>query len=227
MKSKNIRSLVAIAVLAVAALGSQAFAQSDSPAKGYFQQGIKYVQVDNLELAAKAFHASVESDPQFADAWLMLGATLLDLDHWEDGEKCLLKAIDLKPELGTHPDVMHMLAIINVQRTRTEDSVGTSLEGIGVVEADARRYFDLGVEFAIRDDVEQSTRAFLIAVRIDSSNAEAWVGLGLGLYDLGHQQLALRCLKQGLAIKPALGENMIIQSVLAELGERPFELIVR
>jgi tetratricopeptide (TPR) repeat protein len=219
MKSLNIPYIIAPAVLAVAALVSQASAQSDSPAVRYFQQGVRYVQADNLDLAARAFRASVQSEPKFADAWLMLGATLLDLDYWEEAEKCLLKAIELKPELGTHPHVKQMLAVLGIPRP----TAGENPEREISVRADARRYFNLGVELAMKEDVEQATSAFLAAVRIDPDNAEAWVGLGLGLYDLGHRQLAVKCLRQGLAIRPAIGENELIKSVLAELGERPPE----
>lgn len=224
MKSMNICYLISPAVLAVAALVSQVYAQSESPASRYFRQGVGYIQADDLELAAKAFHASVLSDPKFADAWLMLGATLLDLNQWENGEKCLLKSIELKPELETHPYVRQMQAHIRIRQTRAEDSVSTS-PAERVVGADASAYFEMGVAFAIRDDVEQATRAFLVAVRIDSSYADAWVGLGLGLFDLGHQQLALRCLKRGLEIRPALGESEVVQSVLAQLGGIPVERI--
>jgi tetratricopeptide (TPR) repeat protein len=219
MKSLKTPCSIAPAVLAVAVLISQASAQSDSPAVRYFEQGVRYVQADNLDLAAKAFRASVRSEPKFADAWLMLGATLLDLDYWEEAENCLLKAIELKPEFGTHPHVKQMLSVLGIPRTTAEESIGQSPEREIAVRADARRYFNLGVEFARRQDVEQATGAFLAAVRIDPNNAEAWVGLGLGLYDLGHRQLALNCLKRGLAMRPEIGENEAVKSVLTELGE--------
>src|SRR5215510_7467547 len=111
MKSLNIRHIIAPAVLAVAALVGQASAQSDPPALGYFKQGVMHVQAGNLELASEAFRASVQSDPRFADAWLMLSGTLLDLGYLEEGEKCLRRAIELKPELETNPDVTHLLEI--------------------------------------------------------------------------------------------------------------------
>jgi tetratricopeptide (TPR) repeat protein len=219
MKSLNIPCIIAPAVLAVAALVSQASAQSDSPSVRYFQQGVRYVQADNLDMAAKAFRASVQSEPKFADAWLMLGATLLDLDYWEEAEKCLLKAIELKPEFGTHPHVKQMLGVLGILRPTAEENPERGM----AVRADAIRYFNLGVEFARREDIEQATSAFLAAVMIDPDNAEAWVGLGLGLYDLGHRQPALNCLKRALAIRPAIGENEMVKSVLTELGERPPE----
>jgi tetratricopeptide (TPR) repeat protein len=222
MKSLNIPHIIAPAVLAVAALVSQASAQTDSPAVRYFQQGVRFVQADNLDMAAKAFRASVQSEPQFADAWLMLGATLLDLDYWEEAEKCLLKAIELKPEFETHPHVMQMLGVLGILRPTAEESPERGI----AVRADARRYFNLGVALAMRDDVEQATSAFLAAVRIDPDNAEAWVGLGLGLYDLGHRQLALHCLNRGLAINPAIGKSELIKSVLTDLGEGPPEKFV-
>jgi tetratricopeptide (TPR) repeat protein len=227
MKNFNIRHLIALAVLVVAATVGQASAQSDPPALRYFRQGIMYVQTNNLELAAIAFRASVRSDPQFADAWLMLSGTLLDLGYWEDAEKCLLQAIELKPELGTRLDVKQMLAILGIRQPGEEGSAGSSPRGSRDVGTDAISYINLGMVFASRGEIEQATRAFLAAVWTDSSNAEAWIWLGLGLYDLGHQQLSYRCLKRGLAIKPELGEDKLIKSVLAEISENYAELTVQ
>ncbi|MCI0666228.1 MAG: tetratricopeptide repeat protein, partial [Acidobacteria bacterium] len=95
------------------------------------------------------------------------------------------------------------------------------------VGTEAISYLNLGMALASRGEIEQATRAFLAAVSIDSSNAEAWIWLGFGLYDLGRQQLSYKCLKRGLAIKPELGENELIKSVLAEIGESYAELTVQ
>ena|GEM_PF-3435658 len=227
MKNLNVRYIIALAVLIIAAAVSQASAQSDPPALRYFRQGVMYVQADNLELAAKAFQASVRSDPQFADAWLMLSGTLLDLGYWEEGEKCLLQAIQLKPELDNRADVQYMLEILGLRQPRVEGRSDSSRGEGRNVETDAISYINLGKVFASRGEIEQATRAFLAAVRTDSSNAEAWIWLGFGLYDLGRQQLSYNCLKRGLAIKPELGENELIKSVLAELDERYTEITIQ
>src|SRR5262245_9833457 len=226
MKNLNVRHIIALAVLIVAVAVSQASAQSDPPALRYFRQGVMYVQADNLELAAKAFQASVRSDPQFADAWLMLSGTLLDLGYWEEGEKCLLQAIQLKPELDTRADVQYMLEILCLRQPREGRSESSRREGRNV-ETDAISYINLGKVFASKGEIEQATRAFLAAVRTDSSNAEAWIWLGFGLYDLGRQQMSYKCLKRGLAIKPELGETELIKSVLAELDERYTEITIQ
>jgi tetratricopeptide (TPR) repeat protein len=227
MKSLNIHHIIAPAVLAVAAFVGQASAQSDPPELRYYKQGVTYVQTGNLELATEAFHASVLSNPRFADAWLMLSGTLLDLGYLEEGEKCLRKAIELKPELETNPDVNHLLEIFGIREPRAVAGVGISPEGKMAVGADARRYIYLGMLFAVRGEIEKATRSFLAAVRTDSGNAEAWIWLGFGLFDLGHQQLTYKCLKRGLAIKPELGENELIKSVLAEIGEGYPELPIQ
>jgi len=226
MKNLNVRHIIALAVLIVAVAVSQASAQSDPPALRYFRQGVMYVQADNLELAAKAFQASVRSDPQFTDAWLMLSGTLLDLGYWEEGEKCLLQAIQLKPELDTRADVQYMLEILGLRQPREGRSESSRREGRNV-ETDAISYINLGKVFASKGEIEQATRAFLAAVRTDSSNAEAWIWLGFGLYDLGRQLMSYKCLKRGLAIKPELGENELIKSVLAELDERYTEITIQ
>src|SRR5262245_54719699 len=168
MKNLNVRYIIALAVLIVAAAVGQASAQSDPPALRYFRQGVMYVQADNLELAAKAFQASVRSDPQFADAWLMLSGNLLDLGYLEDGKKCLLQAIQLKPELDTRADVRYMLEILGLRQPRGEGRSDSSRREGKNVETDAISYINLGKVFASKGEIEQATRAFLAAVRTDS-----------------------------------------------------------
>ena len=123
MKGSNVRRLAVLSVLVVLGFVGQAAAQSDPPAIRYFRTGARYVQAGDPEMAAKAFRASVRSNPQFAEAWALLGATLFDLDYWEEAEKCLLKAAELKPEIGADPDVKEMLALLGATR-RPEAGVG-------------------------------------------------------------------------------------------------------
>jgi protein O-GlcNAc transferase len=219
MKSLKFCHIIASAVLAVASFVGQASAQSDPPALRFFNQGVMYLQAENLELATEAFRKSVRSAPRFAEAWLMLSGTLLDLGYLEEGEKCFRKAIELKPGLETHPDVNNLVEILGIRQPGGEVDLGTSLERKMMVGADAKRYINLGVAFALKGEIEKATKSFLAAVRTDSGNAEAWILLGFGLFDLGQQKLSYKCLKRGLEINPELGENNLIKSVLAEISE--------
>ena len=210
MKGSNVRRLAVLSILAVAGLLGQAAAQSDPPAIRYFRTGARYVQAGDHEMAAKAFRASVRSDPQFAEAWALLGATLFDLDYWEEAEKCLLKAAELKPEIGADPDVKQMLALLGATR-RPEEGVG----------GDAKWYFGLGAGYAAQGEVKKAIGAFFAAVRIDPEHAEAWVGLGLGLIDQGDQQYGLECLRRGLAIRPELAGDGAVKLALAAPDQKP------
>jgi tetratricopeptide (TPR) repeat protein len=227
MKSLNICRIITPAVLVVATIVSQSSAQSDPPPLRHYKQGVTYVRAGDLELAIQAFSASVRNDPQFADAWLMLGGTLLDLGYLDEAENCLRKAIELKPELEIHPDVYQLLEIFGIRQPKAEDDEGINHEKKMVIGVDANSYILLGSAFALRGEIEKATRSFLAAVRTDSGNAEAWIMLGFGLFDLGHKQQSYKCLKRGLEIKPELGENVFIKFVLAEIGESYTELRIQ
>jgi hypothetical protein len=61
--------------------------------------------------------------------------------------------------------------------------------------------------------------SFYTVVRIDPNFAEAWVGLGIGLYGLGDRQSALRCIRRGVELKPALANNNTVKAVLQGAGD--------
>jgi Tfp pilus assembly protein PilF len=219
MKSFNFNRLFALSVLTLVVFVGQVSAQSSSPAIKYFQLGTKYAQAQNFEMAAKAFRASVRSDPKFAEAWVMLSASLFELDYWEESEKCMHKAIELKPEIGGNPAVKEMLAIVSGEQPAPNESNGANAKGDEASAADATKYFNLGMAYGKKGDVENATKAFYTAVKIDPDYADAWVGLGVGLYDLGDQQSALKCIRRGVALKPELAENNVVKAVLSEADD--------
>jgi len=219
MKSRYYGRIVVLSVLILVTIASDASAQTDSPAIRYFQVGNRYVETHDYEMAAKAYRASVHSDPKFAEAWAMLGATLFDLDYWEEAEKCMRKAVELKPEIGLTPAVKEMFAILSgEQPTTTENSISGNT-GDKASGEDASKYFDLGMAYGKKGDDKNSIKAFYMAVRIDPNYAEAWVGLGVAIYHFGDRQTALKCIRRGVELKPALANDNAVKSLLQEAGD--------
>jgi len=219
MKSRYCSRIVILSVLILVTFAIEASAQTESPAIRYFQVGTRYVEAHDYEMAAKAFRASVHSDPKFAEAWAMLGATLFDLDYWEEAETCMRKAVELKPEIGVNPAVKEMFAILSAEQpTTTENSVANNT-GDKASGEDANGYFNLGMAYGKSGDDENAIKAFYTAVRIDPNFAEAWVGLGVGLYNLGDPQASLKCIRRGVELKPALADNNAVKAVLQEAGD--------
>jgi tetratricopeptide (TPR) repeat protein len=218
MKSRYHSRIIILSVLILLTFVIEASAQTESPAIRYYQAGTRFVQTHEYEMAVRAFRASVHSDPKFAEAWAMLAAALFDLDYWEDAENCMRKAIELKPEIGLNPAVKEMLAILSgKQPAATENSMANP--GEKASGEDATEYFTLGMTYGKKGDDENAIKSFYTAVRIDPNFAEAWIGLGVGLYELGDSPEALKCIRRGVELKPVLADNSAVKAVLQEAGE--------
>ncbi len=63
----------------------------------YFTYGVAYLQYGYLDLAAWAFHQSIERNPNYAAAYYNLGLIYLNKGAFEDARKNLEKATELDP----------------------------------------------------------------------------------------------------------------------------------
>ena len=203
MKSSHFKRLIIFSFFALIFSG-QSFAQSDSPALTDFQSGLKLVQAEEYEKAVTAFLGAVQKDAKLAEGWVMLGVTMFELDLWEAAKPCLLKAIELKPEVAAIQEVRLLLPIIGARPYPLA-------EGREV----AKLYFELGAGYASRGESKKTVGAFLAAVKTDPNFADGWIGLGLALYDFGDQPEGLKCIMRGVSMQPELAENPAVQVALA------------
>ena len=209
MKSPHVKRLIILSFFVLVFSSSQTLAQSDSPALTDFQSGLKLVQAEEYEKAVTAFLGAVQKDANLAEGWVMLGVTMFELDLWEAAKPCLLKAIELKPEVADIQEIRLLLPIIGARPYPLA-------EGPGV----AKLYFELGAGYASRGESRKTVGAFLAAVKTDPNFADGWIGLGLALYDLGDQPAGLKCIMRGVSIQPELAENPAVQLALAAKNEK-------
>jgi tetratricopeptide (TPR) repeat protein len=207
VKSLNVRSFIVFILFFGVIFAAQARAQSDSTGLKEFQEGLKLVQTEEYEKAITAFLASVQKDPKFADGWMMLGATMFEVDLWDAATPCLLKAIELKPEIASIQEIRLLLPLIGARPFPPPASGSVS-------SADARLYFDLGTGYASKGQSKKTIGAFAAAVKTDPNFANGWIGLGLALYDLGDQVAGLKCVMRGVSMKPELAEIPAVQLAL-------------
>jgi tetratricopeptide (TPR) repeat protein len=206
MKGPNAQRFILLSLFTVL-LAAQTWAQSDSPALRDFQSGLKLVEAEEYEKAATAFLGAVQKDAKFAEGWEMLGVTLFELDLWDAAAPCLLKAIELKPEIAAIQEIRLLLPIIGARPYPSAPSAKGRDE--------AKLYFELGAGYASRGEAKKTIGAFVGAVKTDPNFADAWIGLGLALYDLGDQAAGLKCIMRGVSMRPELSENPAVQLALA------------
>jgi len=68
-----------------------------APARAGWDEGVKAFKAGNYSVAAKEFQGVVESSPDYADGYFMLGWSLSQLNRDEDALKAYRKAYDLNP----------------------------------------------------------------------------------------------------------------------------------
>ena len=64
----------------------------------WYNRGLIESKREHYKDAAKAFRRAVDLQPDFSNAWNMLGLSLFQQNKMEEAELCLLKALELEPE---------------------------------------------------------------------------------------------------------------------------------
>src|SRR3569833_3221022 len=63
----------------------------------YLASGMKYMDDKQYEAASIQFKKAIQVDPKFAEAHYQLGEASLKLEHWGDGFREMLQAVELDP----------------------------------------------------------------------------------------------------------------------------------
>jgi tetratricopeptide (TPR) repeat protein len=85
---RNLLTVLALALLVLATAG---------PAEAGWQEGVDAFKAGNFSVAAKEFQAVVESSPNYANGYFMLGQSLTQLNRSQDAVNAYRKAYDLNP----------------------------------------------------------------------------------------------------------------------------------
>ena len=64
----------------------------------WYNRGLIDNKREHYKEATKAFRLAVKLQPDFSNAWNMLGLSLFQQGKMEEAELCLLKALELEPE---------------------------------------------------------------------------------------------------------------------------------
>jgi tetratricopeptide (TPR) repeat protein len=91
IKENDMRNLITALTLAVLVLGTAGAAHAG------WQEGVDAFKAGNYSVAAKEFQGVVETTPDFADGYFMLGQSLAQLNRHQDAVNAYRKAYDLNP----------------------------------------------------------------------------------------------------------------------------------
>ena len=167
----------------------------------YSQRAGKRRDPGSLIEALAAFERAVAIDATFKEAWLNLGATLLSLRRFEEGEAAFRKALALSPG---HPVATSKLAETLAARGEFGEAVELLRVAIEMNPDDANLFSNLGTALLLMGREDEAITQLEKATELDPGLFEPHLNLARLFERRGEIDKAIRHYKIALKIKPDL-----------------------
>jgi len=214
MKMKN-RVFIILAVC-LFFLGGCASVGLFSGAKNEFDRGMALFNGGKYQEAIPHFQRAAELDPDFANAYLYLGRSYLNLGKWFEAISPLRTALRLSPET-TKGDVIAILVDALLGAASSELSKGNFQSSIGYfkevleVQPDSSRaknelfgtLIAFGRDLLSKGNAREALARFSDAVNLFPDNATGYVWLAKAFLKNGDFLSALQAAKDALRIDPS------------------------
>jgi tetratricopeptide (TPR) repeat protein len=198
-----------------------------SGAKREFDQGMAFFNRGNYEEAIPHFEKATEIDPDFADAYLYLGRSYLNLGKWVQAIAPLRAALRLSPDksqieiVSILADALFGAASSEVKKGNFQTSTGFLREALELQPQSDRAKNELfsalisfGGQLLSAGNVTQAITTFNEAIQLSPNKATGYLGLSKAFFKSGDYMKALQAVKDALQIDPA---NQDVQSFFREL----------
>jgi superkiller protein 3 len=127
------------------------------------------------------FHRTLKLDPRNIAAWGGLGRVYMELRLWDLAEEAIQHRLDLKES----PQHFVFFSYIMLQKKSYEKAAEACLRAIGLDPDFSEAYYNLGLAFRHRDQLDEATKAFEKAVDLDDHQADGFRELGLSYLGAG------------------------------------------
>jgi tetratricopeptide (TPR) repeat protein len=142
---------------------------SKKKALEFYDQGQRYYNQEQYDLAIVQYNKAVKSDPNFAFAWDNLGLCYRKLNRYEEAIKCYKKSLEIEPK-GTMP--LQNIAVAYDYLKNYKAASETYLKLIAVTPDDAEGYYGAGNSFFSNQEFEKGLdymfQAYLIYKKTNS-----------------------------------------------------------
>ncbi len=165
----------------------------------YVLKGSNYLKLGKIELAKSSYETAVQQDPDFYEAYIMLGA----LYQGEKNPICIeyyTTASELRPK---DPDVLYSLAYAKQQFGKEEDAVRLYRKMIQIDTTYAEALFQIGyIKQFVIGDLDSAIYYYNSAIVTEPRYVEAWHNMGLCYEDKGDKTRALQSYAKALKYNP-------------------------
>lgn len=182
-----------------------------------FNYGMTLRALDNLALAARAFHLAANNNSADAESWSALGTTRLALNQFEAAATALKKAFDLAP---TSEDLRSNLVLAKIglglalQRDRKFDEAHAILsDAVQMAPDNPQTHANLGNVLRDMGRFVEAQHAFARALNLAPNDAEVTANCALSYLHAGALGEAIETYRRAVELAPA---NEPIRSSLAQ-----------
>ena len=203
-------------ILLVCVLGlSCAGLNTANSAQYEFNKGLGYFNNGNYQQAVTHFSRATLIDPEYAQAYLYLGRSYINMYEWMDALNPIRTAYRISPDDTKSEiseillDVLYRITIIEIQKGNFDKS-NEFLSDYLQLNSELKYSDNLIVSYLIIYSADQlkmgnltnSIRALKLALKIDPDNSDAYFGLAKAYFKDGKNFQAFDNLRKALLLDP-------------------------
>ncbi|MEW6109635.1 MAG: tetratricopeptide repeat protein [Nitrospirota bacterium] len=175
-------------------------------AQRYYEEGIKYIDNNQLEKAAEVFKKAVkplEDILRFApDDPLInyqLGVAYFFLKDFNAAENYLLNCLRLKPDVA---ETYYLLGLIYRDQNQHEKALAEFKKAVELKPDYAQAHFELGLAYVKSDKFNRADVHFQKVIELNMSDANDYYRIGLSYSIHGNHEKAIIFFDKALMMKP-------------------------
>lgn len=174
-------------------------ARVPGPAREAFNSGRTALTKKSYREAVGHFERAVFAFTNFFEAQLLLGIAFMDLKEWDNAEKALLRAVEIKPDNGS---AKIYLGEVYWRQKRYSDAEPTLREGLKLDEKSWHGHFTLGRLYWDMGEVAKAGGPIGMTLQLKPELAEAHLLAGNILLRVNQRERALIEYKEYLRLAP-------------------------
>jgi Flp pilus assembly protein TadD len=194
-------------------------ARVPAPAREAFTSGRNALTKKSYREAVGHLERAVFAYTNFFEAQLLLGVAYMDLKEWDNAEKALLRAIEIKPENG---GAKIYLGEVYWRQKRHSDAEATLREGLKLDEKNWHGQFTLGRLYWDMGEVAKAGGPIGMTLQLKPELAEAHLLAGNILLRVNQRERALVEYREYLRLAPK-GEFVVQVQELVRKVEKSLE----
>jgi tetratricopeptide (TPR) repeat protein len=168
-------------------------------ADDHIEQGLAYLEQDQLDEAAAEFQKAIELDPENAVAHRNLGTAYGEQGEYEEAVAAYEKAIEIDPDYGeAYGDMAGILIFLD----RISEAAAAGETAIGLAPDYANAHYNLGIAYHRQGELEKAVAEFEEAIGLAPDDPKIYNNLGATYYVQGRVDDAIDAWLQVVAIDP-------------------------